>query len=265
MVVFLDIDGTLSAGKNHVSLRVKEAIRQARSNGHKVLLCTGRNRKEIEDLLYIGFDGAITSGGGYIEIEGKEIFHIYNDHEDIGKAIELLEKYHVLYKLESDYVSFQEDAMLNMFNRFSDDLMNYKKAHAIYPISEFKDERIQTIYFFGKKEDLLMIQKELEDRFAFYLYNPLPNGLHEGEVMNKNVSKGAGVLKVMEYYHLPIEESIGFGDSMNDLALITTVHTGVVMNNGAKELKQYATSICEGVEADGIYHEFLRRGLIHEI
>ena len=43
-LIFLDIDGTLlPPGEMTVPASAVEAIRQARANGHKVFLCTGRN------------------------------------------------------------------------------------------------------------------------------------------------------------------------------------------------------------------------------
>ena len=43
-IIFLDIDGTLTLpGSNFPPESALEAVRLARKNGHKVLLCTGRN------------------------------------------------------------------------------------------------------------------------------------------------------------------------------------------------------------------------------
>ena len=48
---------------------------------------------------------------------------------------------------------------------------------------------------------------------------------------------------------------------MNDYEMIKFCHHGVVMANGSQELKQYADSICESVDDDGIYHELKRLNL----
>ena len=63
--------------------------------------------------------------------------------------------------------------------------------------------------------------------------------------------------------HLGIarEDTIAFGDSMNDCAMIQACGHGVVMGNGSQELKQYGDAICESVQDDGIYHELHRLGL----
>lgn len=43
-IIFLDVDGTLTLPTGEVSYKVKNAISQARNNGHYVFLCTGRNK-----------------------------------------------------------------------------------------------------------------------------------------------------------------------------------------------------------------------------
>lgn len=77
-LIFLDIDGTLlPPGEMTVPASAVEAIRQARANGHKVFLCTGRNLRMTKPLLAYGFDGFVCSAGGYVAVMGKFswIFH----------------------------------------------------------------------------------------------------------------------------------------------------------------------------------------------
>lgn len=71
-LIFLDIDGTLlPPGEMTVPASAVEAIRQARANGHKVFLCTGRNLRMTKPLLAYGFDGFVCSAGGYEAVMGK--------------------------------------------------------------------------------------------------------------------------------------------------------------------------------------------------
>jgi len=65
--IFLDIDGTLVASKGTVPDSAIQAIRKARDNGHKVILCTGRAMSEIyPHILEIKFDGIVACGGNYV-------------------------------------------------------------------------------------------------------------------------------------------------------------------------------------------------------
>ena len=57
--IFLDVDGTLVANHGKMTEQVKKAITLARNQGHKVFICTGRNkigiRNELEEVNFDGF------------------------------------------------------------------------------------------------------------------------------------------------------------------------------------------------------------------
>ena len=73
--LFYDIDGTLVGKSKVVTQKNIEAIQQARKNGHKAFLCTGRAPTSLpKDILNIGFDGVIASAGGFVIVDNKFIF-----------------------------------------------------------------------------------------------------------------------------------------------------------------------------------------------
>ena len=74
-LLFLDIDGTLTEpGYNIPPASALEAIKKAQANGHKVYLCSGRNRAMLKPLLAYNFDGYVASAGGYVVSDGEVVF-----------------------------------------------------------------------------------------------------------------------------------------------------------------------------------------------
>ena len=71
--VFLDVDGTLVNFKAEVPPSAVEAMKKAQSNGHKMILATGRQKSQIYKFLTdaVDFDGIVASSAAYIEIGGK--------------------------------------------------------------------------------------------------------------------------------------------------------------------------------------------------
>lgn len=66
-VIFLDVDGTLWNYEGVIPESAKQAIKQARKNGHKVYICTGRSRAEVyQEIWDIGLDGMIGGNGSYV-------------------------------------------------------------------------------------------------------------------------------------------------------------------------------------------------------
>ena len=71
-LIFLDVDGTLVDYENRIPASAVEAIRKARSLGHRVYICTGRSRAEVYAPLWdIGLDGMIGGNGAYVEDHGQ--------------------------------------------------------------------------------------------------------------------------------------------------------------------------------------------------
>src|SRR5699024_12722319 len=66
-LIFLDIDGTfIEPGRMEAPASAVEAVRAAQANGHRVFLCTGRNYRMTSPVLRYGFDGYVSSAGGYV-------------------------------------------------------------------------------------------------------------------------------------------------------------------------------------------------------
>lgn len=275
-VIFLDIDGTLTLPSGYVSPLVSQSIAQARHNGHYVFLCTGRNRAGVNKLMSIGFDSVICSAGGYIEMNGEKIFESFLSEQDVIEARQAFEKHHVLYNMEATYITFSGEQLNEIFVRgtIQGKVMNselqrmiseQKEYFNIHDVKEYDDYPvpIHKICFIAQnREDLLKVQKELSYKYNFIIHDLMASHTINGEIIIKGTNKGNAVKQVVDALVLSIEDTICFGDSMNDLEMIQACQYSVVMENGTPELKKYASVICESVQEDGVYHEMRRLGLL---
>lgn len=274
-IVFLDIDGTLALPSGEVSEYVQEAITKVRKNGHYVFLCTGRNRAGIKNLMSIGFDGAICSAGGYIEIENRKIYESFLNEDDVYEARSIFENHHVLYNLEATHVTFSDDQLNELFvrglisgkviNSEMQRIMNeQKEKFNLRDIKEYDKNPIpiHKICFIAENHDSLeAIKKQLSHKYNFIVHDLFTTDTINGEIIIKGTNKGNAVRQVVEELGLSIEDTICFGDSMNDLEMIQACHYSVVMQNGVNELKKIASTVCESVQEDGVAHEMKRMGL----
>lgn len=275
--IFLDVDGTLTLPNGQVSPKVEEAISKVRKNGHYVFLCTGRNKAGVRALMPIGFDGVICSAGGYIEMNGDKVYESSLSQEDLQLARDVFDQHHIMYNLEATHMTFQDDEMNKEFikHRLTDEKLNsemirllneQKDRFNIHSLEEYENnpQPIQKLCFMCDDIQKLEKPKEiLSEKFNFIIHEIFSQDVINGEIIIKGTNKGNAVQFVTEKLGLSLEDTIGFGDSMNDYEMIKVCHHAVVMENGVKELKQYASSICESVEDDGIYHELKRLGLLN--
>ena len=76
-IIFIDVDGTLVDYEGNLPDSAVKAIRQARANGHRVYMCTGRSKAEVYPPLWdIGLDGIIGGNGCYVD--PLMIMYFYN-------------------------------------------------------------------------------------------------------------------------------------------------------------------------------------------
>jgi len=274
-MVFLDVDGTLVGHDQRVSKPVRDAIEAARKNGHGVFLCTGRNRAGIQALLNIGFDGMICSAGGYIEVNGQVIHTCYLTEAEVNEARDIFDRHHVLYNMEATDTTFQSEEMSHLFvsQRIDGENANselarlmeeQKNTYNIHALKDFDAHPLpihKLCFIAGSLSDLDEAKEKLSDRFHFIIHEMFSKHTLNGEIINKKMDKGMAVKKVAAYFNVPLTDTIGIGDSMNDLEMIQTCGTGVVMANGSEALKKHADMICESVEKDGVADAFKQLGL----
>ena len=102
-IVFLDVDGTLVDYHNRIPESAVIAIRKARENGHKVFVCTGRSRAEMQPELWeIGLDGMIGGNGSYVEYDNQVIMHQMLSEEDSKAIVDWLHERGLEFYLESN-------------------------------------------------------------------------------------------------------------------------------------------------------------------
>ena len=82
-----------------------------------------------------------------------------------------------------------------------------------------------------------------------------------GEMINRRFSKGSGVERIAAALGADLKDTVGFGDSLNDLEMIRTVGTSVCMGDGSPALQALCDKVCPPVAEDGLARAFEELGL----
>lgn len=269
-LVFLDIDGTLAPPGGHVPPEsAQAAIRAARENGHRFFLASGRNWDMSAPFLPFGFDGAVCSAGGYVVCGDRILYdHPMSDKTRDGIVSALREggAVCVLEARDRAYMDagageilFRTEGAGSEFERWKRELTDGFGAR---PLSEYDGGPVYKVVFLCKEARQLDRARELyEDRFSFRIQD-FTDRIVLGEMISWDFDKGRGVLRICEHLGVPSEDTIGFGDSMNDWELLETVGISVCMGNGSAALKERADHVCPSVEEDGLAAAFLQLGLV---
>ena len=266
----MDIDGTLTEpGYNDPPASALDAIRRAQKNGHRVFLCSGRNRAMLGPFLRYGFDGYVASAGGYVVCGDEIVVDRPMDHGLFLSAMECFGRNHVFRTIETRDGSYGDvDPVGDGGERYSNAaLLSYRSRLSrtldIRPIGEYDGARVYKIVLMcTDKRQFDEPMALLGDRLNFCIQNIDAKPYINGEVFEPDHDKGTGILRICEACGAQIEDTIGFGDSMNDREMFETVGYSVCMGNGHPEMKEIADHVCHPVENDGLYREFAKLGLI---
>ncbi|MBR0138164.1 MAG: HAD family phosphatase, partial [Erysipelotrichaceae bacterium] len=88
-LLFVDVDGTLVDYEGKIPQSAITAIRKARSNNHKVYICTGRSEAEVyKEIWDIGLDGMIGANGGYVKDGDQVIMHQLLTKDQCARVVE---------------------------------------------------------------------------------------------------------------------------------------------------------------------------------
>lgn len=270
-LIFLDIDGTfVTPGGNIPPKSAITAIAKARQNGHKIVLCTGRNLGMLKPLLAYGVDGIVGSAGGYVTYGEEVLVDEPMSEEATARALRVLRACDIFCTIEGKNSSFSDSDLKSLLGESRDEnseIIRWRRALEenlnIKKMEEYDNQPIYKIVMMANRlEKIQAAKKELQDEFHFMIQDMTYQGLANGELLGKNFDKGTGIKCIVEYLKMSMEDTVGFGDSMNDIEMAQVVGTAVCMENGSQALKEISDFICPHVDRDGLYKGFEMLGLI---
>ncbi len=259
-MIFLDIDGTLLDSGEIVYPSTREAIRRAYANGHKLFLCTGRQRCFVDSqILDMGLMEGVFAAGANIICDGKMIFHSSFEERTCKKTVELLLESNSIFALETVEGAFIHGNMTPEYKKLIARLLKTKTA---FP-EELPDsmKQVDKIVVFQSDYSYEELQKKLRGDFQVVpmSYRFLGYG---AEIMQIALNKASGIQKLLAHYSWQQEDTIGVGDGANDIEMLEYCNISVAMGNAEDNVKEKATFVTEHIAKDGIYHAFEKLRII---
>lgn len=274
-IIFVDVDGTLVDYENHLPESAVKAIRQARKNGHKVYICTGRSKAEVYPPLWeIGLDGMIGGNGSYVESEGVVVMHQLITLEQCKHIVDWLHERKLEFYLESNNGLFAsehfeeegEPVIQEYSKRKGKENADKITVREVFPDMIFggelyRDDVNKVSFILRSYQDHLDSIQEFPD-----LQPGTWGGKGEialfGDLGVKDITKAHAIDQLLNYLGAKREDTIAFGDAKVDIPMLEYCHIGVAMGSGGDEIKAMADYITDDVDKDGLYNAFVHFGLI---
>lgn len=248
-LIAFDLDDTLLTDERKISPRTLKAIQTACEKGIYIVLCSGRAENGV--LPYVrAMNIAGSQFGRYIiAFNGASIYdlhlrtqiytdtvnpevlkYVYNEAKKRGIASVVYEPSVVYSWLDSEWARMDAE-LCNLKFVIREDFEKFLEGGFPKMLVPGKPEIISEL-----KEYLC---EKLRDKADIFISKPFFL-----EVMSKGVGKGPSILRLASQLGLKKEQTMCFGDSMNDESMMRSCEHSVAMSNGleyVKELCKYNT------------------------
>lgn len=266
-LIFLDIDGTLMNFNREVPPSAIKAIKLAQANGHLVFICSGRMYGIIDDFIKdIGFDGYVVSAGARVIAQGQDIFYRTIDTDKLVAVWDILKEHTPMFRFKGDagvcigpkeyenFISTPKGKKIAKNWKFviSDDISHQTTMES----GDYGDADISV------DEMQKLIDSKIGKYFTITMASFNETTPYFGEVTMNGLNKGSGMAEMVKFFNARQEDTIGIGDSMNDLEMLKYAGTAVAMGNGLDDVKALADIVTTDIDDDGIWNAFKKLNLI---
>ena len=252
---FFDIDGTLLPVGKPIPEDAASALRFARSQGHRLFLCTGRSPFELTDeIRSFPFDGGVFSAGAFIKHGDNVVFHGYITEEQKKFFFKVVDEYDLLWIIQTDDGSYMTQKALDYYAGLCMAVHSRNiQFQGFNVVDSFPAGKpISKLFILSDKGLVLKARDALEGPFhSVNNTNGLPPEC-AAELMSPEFSKASGIMRIINYLGEDMASTVGVGDGENDVDMIDICNIGIAMGNACDLLKEHASYVTTDIEAGGI-------------
>ena len=237
----MDLDGTLVVGGHHIPPRCAEAISEAHRRGVHIVLATGRmhhsavqfaERLGLDDEPVISYNGAMVRRAR----SGELILHDPVPPDATGEILEycIANRANIHYYVQDVMYVLKVDHWARRYLE--------RTGSVPVPVGDVRTlpgKEPTKILIIDRPDRAERYLAEAQERFAgrVYVTRSLPEYI---EFLSVNASKGRALRAVAEHLGVPLEQTMGLGDMINDLPLIEEAALGIAMHHAPESVRQLA-------------------------
>lgn len=248
-LIATDMDGTLLNEKNEIhkdfysvfeELREKEIIFAAASGRQYYNLL--KKFENIKDNMMF-----IAENGTFIVYKGKELLvnglnkEIAIELIKIGRTIE--DSYVILCGKKSAYIENSDERLIKQTEKY------YERYKIVEDLTEVEDEflKVTICDFKGSECNSNAYYDSYRDKVQVTVSGELWL-----DMTAKGVNKGVAINKIQELLNIKYEETMVFGDYLNDLEMMSSAYHSYAMENAHEDLKKVARFRAKSNKENGV-------------
>lgn len=235
-----DMDGTLLNDKNEIHEEFykvfqelkKQNIIFAAASGRQYYNLAKRFEKIKDDMMFIAENGT------FVVYKGEELLLNALDKET---AIELIkigrdikESYVVLCGKKSAYIESKDERLIKEVEKY------YEKYKIVNDLTKVEDDilKVTICDFIGSEENSYTYYNDYKENLQVSV-----SGQIWLDITDKGVNKGIAINKLQELLNIKHEETMVFGDYLNDYSMMEEAKYSYAMKNAHPQLKEVANFI----------------------
>ena len=249
-LVVSDIDGTLlEDGGHELNPELFEVILKLREKGMQFAAASGRQWASIEQV----FDPIkekifyLSDNGAYVGCHGRQLFVHPIERSLVEELVKDIRKAGLTVMVGGPDVAYME----NPDPEFEDWILNgYKfQAKSVADVLAVDDQFIKVSAY--RKTDIEAHTKELREKYGDRLKMTISGDMWL-DCMATGVNKGEAVKLLQESLGILPEETIAFGDQLNDIEMLGCAYYSFAIGNARPEVKAAARFEADTNVRDGV-------------
>ncbi|MDO5608759.1 MAG: HAD family hydrolase [Capnocytophaga sp.] len=241
-LIISDIDGTLVNDRKQLSENFAAVAKLMHDRNVRFCAASGRQFQSLEQLFaHIPYEmGYVSDNGAYIRYRDEDIFEnpiTYEAVKPVLNACETIEGIGVaICGKKKAYLKTDNEAV------YEEVLLHYPALERVTSFDGIDDVifKITVCDEKGSRTNSYPQLAHFEDQFKVVV-----SGTTWLDITHKHVNKGNAIRLLQEMWGITPDETVVFGDQLNDLEMMQSARYSYAMKNAQDEVKQLANYVTE--------------------
>ncbi|MCF2493614.1 HAD family hydrolase [Dyadobacter chenhuakuii] len=249
-LVATDMDGTLLNSKHEIHESFFPVFRKLRDNGVIFVAASGRQYFNLAKALEQVKDEVIfaAENGSYVVFKDEEI-HIQPIEADIVRELVQISRpikdtYAVICGKKKAYVENDEPEFINHLKLY------FERYEIVEDLTKVEDDQFLKFTLCdlaGSEVNSYPHYKHFEDNLQVKISGPIWL-----DISHKKANKGRAMEVLQEKFNITFDQTMIFGDYLNDLEMLTKGHYSYAMANAHPDIKKIARFIAKSNDENGV-------------
>ncbi len=244
------MDGTLLNSKHEIHESFFPVFRKLKNHGIIFVAASGRQYFNLAKTLDAVKDEVIfaAENGSYVVFQDEEI-HIQAIDPEVTRELILISRnikntYPIICGKKKAYVENNDEAFINHLKLYFE---RYEVVNDLLEITDDQFLKFTLCDLAGSEVNSYPHYKKYEEALQVKVSGPIWL-----DISHKKANKGRAMEVLQERFNVTAEQTMVFGDYLNDLEMLEKAHYSYAMANAHPDIKKIARFIAKSNDENGV-------------